>query len=256
MPAKWCARSCSSAPRELAYSAYVSALAVNALMNALIAGCSAWSRLRWWVARTSCRCVASFLLLALLSGLGLVLPSVIPSEGSSRHHELRRKLRDGTALVRADHGFGVLGALAGVKFGLNAAVRVMLSFQALGQPISWTNAAMLGAASVVASVVNVAPGNLGIREFVLGAAAGAAGGSPVPGDGCGQPRSSRDDCVPRWPRASGTDPLAAEAALSGASERRLGCRFRARSEFRCARREEPSDLVHQNHDGPRACGAR
>ena len=164
--------------RELAYSAYVGALAVGALMNALVAGLFGLVAASFVGGPHQLSLCGIFLLLALLSALGLVVPSLIAPRGDSQRAQLRRKLRDGMALMRTRHGLLALGALCCAKFGLNA-LRVMLSFRALGQPISWTNAAMLGAASVVASVVNIAPGNLGIREFVLGAAAGAAGGSPI-----------------------------------------------------------------------------
>lgn len=164
--------------RALAYTSYAGALAVGALVNALVAGLlglvATLLAMRSWQLPLA----AVFLALAVLSALALVLPSFIPARGSSRSSTLRRQLRDGMALVHERRGLLLLTALSCAKFGLNA-VRIYLGFRALGQPITWANAALLGAASVVASVINIAPGNVGIREMVLGAAAAAAGGSPV-----------------------------------------------------------------------------
>lgn len=164
--------------RDLAYTSYAAALAVGALVNALIAGALGLVASLLVTRSWQLPLAGVFLTLAVLSTLALVLPSFVPARGTSRSSTLRRQLRDGMALVRTRHGLWLLAALSCAKFGLNA-VRIMLGFGALGQPITWANAALLGAASVVASVINIAPGNVGIREMVLGAAAGAAGGSPV-----------------------------------------------------------------------------
>jgi uncharacterized membrane protein YbhN (UPF0104 family) len=164
--------------RELAYTAYVAALGVGALMNALVAGVLGLVASLLVTGTFVPALGGVFLALALLSALGLVVPSRLTPRGTSRWSVMRGQMHAGMALVGTRHGLWALAGLSVVKFGLNA-VRIVLGFGALGQAISWPNAALLGAASVVASVINLAPGNLGVREFVLGAAAGVAGGSPV-----------------------------------------------------------------------------
>lgn len=164
--------------RELAYAAYAAGLAVAALMNTLLAGAggAVTSLLVGGPLRGALFGV--FLALGVGSVLGLVLPSLITPRGTSRMSVLRRQMREGIALVRTRDGLLVLAGISCAKFVLNA-LRVKLGFVALGQPISWANAALLGSASVLSSLVNLAPGNLGVRELVLGVAAGAAGGSPA-----------------------------------------------------------------------------
>jgi uncharacterized membrane protein YbhN (UPF0104 family) len=164
--------------RELAYTSYVAALSVSALVNAQVAGVLGLVASLLVMGFFALPLGGVFLALALLSTLGLMLPSRLKPQGTSRLSEMREQLRAGMALMATRHGLWLLAGISAAKFVLNA-VRIELGFRALGQTVSWPNAALLGAASVVASVINLAPGNLGIREFVLGAAAGAAGGSPV-----------------------------------------------------------------------------
>jgi uncharacterized membrane protein YbhN (UPF0104 family) len=47
--------------------------------------------------------------------------------------------------------------------------------------LSASTAILLGSTALTASLVNVVPGNIGVRELVVGAVSGVVGGSPVLG---------------------------------------------------------------------------
>lgn len=164
--------------RALAYPVYAGALAVAALMNTLLAGVGGAAISLLVGGPWHGPLFGVFLALAVVSVLGLVVPSLSTPRGTSRLSAMRRQMHEGLVFVRTRRVLFLLGAVSAAKFVLNA-LRVKLGFVALGQPISWANAALLGSASVLSSLVNLAPGNLGVRELVLGAAAGAAGGSPA-----------------------------------------------------------------------------
>jgi uncharacterized membrane protein YbhN (UPF0104 family) len=110
------------------------------------------------------------------ASIGLVcLPrSFAPSGGGFVARRLRT-LIEGLILIRGN-GVGILLlAVLAVTRLAGAAARLWICFGALGASISWVGAALLGWGSVLFTLVNVTPGNLGLREMVLSLVAGELG---------------------------------------------------------------------------------
>jgi uncharacterized membrane protein YbhN (UPF0104 family) len=162
---------------SLSYASYLSLTMVNALINvatgALIGLVATGSALAQ--GRTA---LAAAVVFAAIVAAAVVLiwlpPSLTPRGDGFVAHRLR-VLLDGAALIRGN-GLGVLmlAGLALTRIGGNA-LRLWLCFQALGTHISPLGAALLGWGSVLFTLINVTPGNLGLRELVLSVAAAELG---------------------------------------------------------------------------------
>jgi uncharacterized membrane protein YbhN (UPF0104 family) len=168
---------------SLSYVQYVSALMVASIMNAEVAAvCGGIAALS--LARTpeaAAPVAAFFGTVAVAGAIALSLPgSWMPTGEGTLQRQLRR-LVDGVTLIR-DGGAGLLplAASSAAKLTLNT-LRLWVCFDALGQDMSLMAAVLLGATAITASLVNVVPGNIGVRELVLGAVSGLVGGSPVLG---------------------------------------------------------------------------
>jgi uncharacterized membrane protein YbhN (UPF0104 family) len=168
---------------SLPYAQYVSALMVAAVMNAEVAAaCGLVASLHLAaVAGVAAPLVAFFGALTLGGAIALSIPgSWMPTGKSFLARQLGR-LVDGVTLIR-DGGVGLvpLAVTSAVKLALNT-LRLWVCFHALGVDLSATTAILLGSAVLTVSLVNVVPGNIGLREIVLGSISGVAGGSPVLG---------------------------------------------------------------------------
>lgn len=168
---------------SLAYAQYVSALMVAALMNAEIAAiCGLLTSLVPAPgARVAAPLVTLFATLALAGALAIAVPGSWMPRGTGLAARQLRRLVDGVTLIR-DRGVGLapLVVTSAAKLALNT-LRLWVCFRALGVELSAQTALLLGSTALTASVVNVVPGNLGLRELVLGLVSGAAGGSIVLG---------------------------------------------------------------------------
>jgi uncharacterized membrane protein YbhN (UPF0104 family) len=108
--------------------------------------------------------------------LGLIcLPRSFAPRGSGFMARRLRTLIEGLVLIRGN-GVGILLlAVLAVTRLAGAAARLWICFGALGASISWFGAALLGWGSVLFTLVNVTPGNLGLREMVLSLVAAELG---------------------------------------------------------------------------------
>jgi uncharacterized membrane protein YbhN (UPF0104 family) len=74
----------------------------------------------------------------------------------------------------------VLGGTSAAKLALTSA-RLWLCFRTLGADLPVLVSGLLGSTSVLTSIVNLAPSNIGLRELVLGALAGVLGRRSIVG---------------------------------------------------------------------------
>jgi uncharacterized membrane protein YbhN (UPF0104 family) len=161
----------------LPYTSYISLTMVSALVNvgvgALI-GLLAAATGHLGPGDASLPLIAFSGIAAASIGL-LGLPrSFTPSGGGFVARRLRT-LIEGLILIRGN-GLGILLlAVLAITRLAGAAARLWICFGALGASISWFGAALLGWGSVLFTLVNVTPGNLGLREMVLSLVAGELG---------------------------------------------------------------------------------
>jgi uncharacterized membrane protein YbhN (UPF0104 family) len=153
----------------LPYTSYLSLTMVSALVNVavgalvgLVAASAGFlgPRPSGWV----------FLGFGVLTAVPLAmvsLPKALAPSGRSFVARRIRTLLEGVVLIR-DKGLGLLliAVLAGTRLA-GAGARLWICFGALGATLSLSEAALLGWGSVLFTLVNVTPGNLGLRELVL-----------------------------------------------------------------------------------------
>jgi uncharacterized membrane protein YbhN (UPF0104 family) len=157
----------------LPYSSYLSMTLVNIIVNVAVAA----------VIGLTGVCFASFasgevhwtiLVLLSLVLLGCALSVCVPHRGvpggSGRIIGYVRKLADGIELIRGDgRALGVLLGLAIAKT-LTMSVRLWLCFSMLNTRLSPVDASMLASIQNLIGLVNITPGNWGLRELLVAAA--------------------------------------------------------------------------------------
>jgi uncharacterized membrane protein YbhN (UPF0104 family) len=167
----------------LPYTSFVAALTVGAVVNASVAAvCGLVASVG--LANADARMIPLVLGFGLISLGGVVavsLPARLAPKGSSFLARHLRTLAEGLVLIR-DRGRGILilAAFSLCKLALNGA-RLWLCFKALGVVLTPLTVTLVGSTAILASLVNLAPGNLGLRELLLGAISAAGGGSATMG---------------------------------------------------------------------------
>lgn len=167
----------------LRYASYVSALLVASLVNGQTASlCGLIASLGSPVHGGGVP-VVTLLFAGLFVGGTLVVavPASWAPRGAGIFAERIRDVSEGIALIR-NHGSGIatLAALSFLKLLLNSS-RMWICFYAFGINLPLHTLVLLGSAAVVVSLVNLAPGNMGVRELVLAALSGATGTSATIG---------------------------------------------------------------------------
>jgi uncharacterized membrane protein YbhN (UPF0104 family) len=166
----------------LAYATYVSALMFATVMNGhMAADVGLALTLRSHTDSTHALALGgSFGVVALGSAALLLLPYAWAPKGDGFVARQVRRLAEGLAILRGGSGLPVLAATSATKLVLNS-TRLWLCLHAVGQDASLGGVVLLGSAAVIMSLVSVVPNNIGIRELVLGALAGAIGFPPALG---------------------------------------------------------------------------
>lgn len=167
---------------SLSYTSYASALLVASIVNGVVAALAGVVAVL--ALPPSPVTTPLLLLFAALAGSGaLVLgfPASWAPSGASRLELRAADVVRAIALIR-HRGVGLV-LLAAVSLGkvVLSAFRLWLCFRSLGVELSPMKLALLGGAAVLASLLNLAPGNLGVRELLLGGVWGLIGGSPMLG---------------------------------------------------------------------------
>jgi uncharacterized membrane protein YbhN (UPF0104 family) len=167
----------------LPYTSFVAVLAVGSIVNGSVAalcGFIATFQLaggdpKLWPI------VIAFAAIAFGGLTVLALPPRLAPSGTTFLARHLRLLAEGLVTIR-DRGRGVLvlATFSLVKLVLNT-VRLWLCFKALGVVLTPLTVTLIGSTAILASLVNLAPGNLGLRELLLGATAAAGGGSATLG---------------------------------------------------------------------------
>jgi uncharacterized membrane protein YbhN (UPF0104 family) len=164
----------------LPYASYLSLVMVNALVNLAVAallGLASVAFTKPFEPAVGGPLVAVFVLLLVLATGAMFLPLTRLPVGDGWIGRRLRLLADGISLIRGN-GFGValLGTLAFTKV-VGAAFRMWICFRLLGADVSPLTAGLLASATIVFSLVNLTPGNLGLREVAMAAVAALLGSS-------------------------------------------------------------------------------
>lgn len=177
----------------LPYASYLALVMVNALVNVAMAAVVGITCVTFAGARPDARVPLLLMFGALLLaaiGAAFVPTRFIPEAQGFVWNRLR-VLGQGVALVRGNaSNVGVLALLAFTKM-LGAAVRMWICFGALDAHVSPLEAALLSSTSIVFSLINVTPGNLGLREVAMAAVSTLLGS----GYGIGMAAASIDRAV-------------------------------------------------------------
>jgi uncharacterized membrane protein YbhN (UPF0104 family) len=155
----------------LPYASYLALVMVNALVNVAMAAVMGLLSVAFAASESSARvplAVAFFAVLALAVALAFVPTRWVPEASGFVWNRLRT-LGTGIRLVRGDAGNLVLLALLAFTKVAVAAIRMWICFGALKAPLSPLAAALLSSTTIVFSLVNVTPGNLGLREVAMAA---------------------------------------------------------------------------------------
>jgi uncharacterized membrane protein YbhN (UPF0104 family) len=154
----------------LPYTSYLALVTVNALVNVATAAVIGLATVTF-AARGPGTLPLTFGFAATLVAAGVLafLPlGWVPDTG----HFVWRRLRmlgAGMAILRGDaSNLLLLGGLAFTKVAF-ASVRMVICFAALHTHIPLLGAALLSSTTIVFSLVNVTPGNLGLREVAMAA---------------------------------------------------------------------------------------
>ncbi|HEY3494125.1 MAG TPA: lysylphosphatidylglycerol synthase transmembrane domain-containing protein [Polyangiaceae bacterium] len=155
---------------DLPYALYLSALMVGAVVNGSI---SALAGLIATAVETGGdpKALPLYVIFGGLSVAGAFAfrpPKFLIPSGSGLVARQLRRLTEGIEVIRGNgSGILVLAAVTVTKVVSNA-VRMWICFGAFGLDVSLLDAVLLGSATLVMSLVNLTPGNLGVREMVLG----------------------------------------------------------------------------------------
>ena len=167
---------------ELPYAAFLSLTMLSALVNvAVAAACALVLLLASGLQRVS----VAWGVVAVLGGVIVMAALVIgiPTPPSSETGGiLSRQLRAAISALSAMRGSGlsivVLALLALSKIAV-LALRLSICFGAVGATVPGSVCLLLAATTIALSVVNLTPGNLGLREMVLAAVSAQLGGSQI-----------------------------------------------------------------------------
>jgi uncharacterized membrane protein YbhN (UPF0104 family) len=158
----------------LPYASYLSLVSVNAIVNVAMAAVLGLTTV---LLHEPFDFVSALPLLALFGAMLLaaaIVLSIPPRWIPSGDGFVRRRLAvfaQGTAMVRGN-GWQLawLACLASTKIVV-AGIRMRICFDALGSDVSFLSAGLLASTTIVFSLINVTPGNLGLRELALAAIA-------------------------------------------------------------------------------------
>ncbi|HEX6273487.1 MAG TPA: lysylphosphatidylglycerol synthase transmembrane domain-containing protein [Polyangiaceae bacterium] len=164
---------------SLPYASYLALVTVNALVNVSVAALLGLvvtlaeppeTGFAWPL-------VALFAALLVVAVGSVFLPLTKLSFGSTFLGRHLGRLATGIALIRGN-GSSIL-VLIGVALAkvTGAALRAWLCFELLGAEVSFLGAALLASTTIVFTLVNVTPGNLGLREVVMAAVSTQLGAS-------------------------------------------------------------------------------
>jgi uncharacterized membrane protein YbhN (UPF0104 family) len=164
----------------LPYTSYLSLVAVNALVSVATAsalGLVTVLMTRPFVPATALPLLGLFGVMLVGALLALWAPrSWVPAWEGYVGRRLRAFV-EGSSKVRGNvRELAWLACLSSAKIAV-AGVRMWICFGALGQDVSFLAAGLLASMTIVLSLVNVTPGNLGLRELVLAGLATALGTS-------------------------------------------------------------------------------
>lgn len=167
---------------SLPYASYLSALVISALVNAQVSAALGLAMCVTVLPQGATHASAVMVFGAATVGgtLAMLAPTSHVPGGESFVAKQLRRLIEGLRLIRGRGGLLVLMLTSAAKLLFNT-LRLWLCFQALGVALPAAHAALLGSAAVMISLVNLVPGNLGLRELLVGALAGAMGFSPALG---------------------------------------------------------------------------
>jgi uncharacterized membrane protein YbhN (UPF0104 family) len=155
----------------LPYTSYIALVMVNALVNVAMAAVVGLACVAFAAARGSAELPLIALFVAILVGSALLafIPARWVPEGGGFIAQRLRTLGQGIELVRGDgSNLALLGLLAFTKMTM-AALRMWICFGALHTHLSPLAAALLSSTTIVFSLINVTPGNLGLREVAMAA---------------------------------------------------------------------------------------
>lgn len=167
----------------LTYGSYVAALTLAAVMNVGVASVCGLVACLWLLPTTGAVAPFAALCAALLLGViaAVLAPVAWVPQGAALPWRLARRLVERVALIRGRGvGLALLALSSLVKLTLNS-LRLWLCFGELGVDLSPRAVMLLGSTALLASIVNLVPNNLGLRELVLGGLAGVVGGSTLIG---------------------------------------------------------------------------
>jgi uncharacterized membrane protein YbhN (UPF0104 family) len=155
----------------LPYASYLALVMVNALVNVAMSAVIGLLCVAFATARVHEQVPLALMFVAMLVGsvaLAFVPTRWVPAASGFVWNRLRT-LGTGIGLVRGNAAnLALLALLAFTKVAV-AAVRMVICFGALHAHLSVLAAALLSSTTIVFSLINVTPGNLGLREVAMAA---------------------------------------------------------------------------------------
>jgi uncharacterized membrane protein YbhN (UPF0104 family) len=168
----------------LPYSSYVSLTLVNSVVNVGVAALVALVGLHFGSADAKVSQVAmrvAFGGLLLVSLAALFLPNMPLPRGKNFVSRQLRNLAAGVELIRGRGGAVLVLALLALTKIMTVALRLGVCFFLLSKPISALGSMLLAAVQNLTATVNLTPGNLGLREFLVSVASTEVGTSQTIG---------------------------------------------------------------------------
>ncbi len=153
---------------SLSYTSYLALVLVNALMNVTVAAILGIVVVLLTPMSQGALVGLSVLFGAIVAGAALVfwLPAGWIPSGENFVVRKLRTLTTGISLIRRGRAIALLFVLAISKVVV-AAVRMWICFGALGVDIAPLAAALLASITVLSTLFNITPGNMGLRELAL-----------------------------------------------------------------------------------------
>jgi uncharacterized membrane protein YbhN (UPF0104 family) len=168
---------------DLPYSSYVSLTMVNAVVNlgvgALLGLIGVWlgastSSANWFV-------VGGLVAVVVASLLSLYLPALPLPAGNNFVLRQFRQLALGVAMIRGNGAAVVVMALIAFTKVVALALRFAICFALLGRPLPIIAVVLVAVVQNLMAIVNVTPGNLGLREIVVSIMSAQVGASQTVG---------------------------------------------------------------------------